>query len=217
MIVHSLYLIYNPLSRLQDKVMKKPDTPPRPTNRDKITRAAIHCFVETGIAQSSVRDIAEQAGVSQGNMYNHFRSKDALIAEIARLDGAEMQTVLDAAEGLDPVPALWAMCRAYLALAARPADAVLTLEIAVQALRNPEVAQAFDTGRARVRQAMETLVQRAQADGTCPTGLPARDLVAALLETIDGLGLRLGLENRTARPAETAILNRMLAALLGDE
>lgn len=197
--------------------MKTPDAVLRTTNRDKIVEAAIQCFVEAGIAQTSVRDIAQRAGVSQGNMYNHFRSKDALIAEIARLDGEDMQTVLDAAKGLDPVPALRAMGRAYLALAARPADAVLALEIMVVALRAPDVAQGFGAGRGKVRQKMVDLITDGQAAGTVAHALPAPETVAAMLEALDGLGLRLGLEDRPVTRAETAVLDRMLEALLGPE
>ena len=46
--------------------------------RDKIERAALRLFAEVGIAETSIRDIARAAGVSQGAMYNHFKSKEVL-------------------------------------------------------------------------------------------------------------------------------------------
>jgi AcrR family transcriptional regulator len=46
--------------------------------RERIERAALKLFVEQGVAETSIRDIAREAGVSQGAMYNHFESKDAL-------------------------------------------------------------------------------------------------------------------------------------------
>ena len=46
--------------------------------RSRIERAALKHFVEQGIAETSIRDIAEAAGLSLGAMYNHFESKEEL-------------------------------------------------------------------------------------------------------------------------------------------
>ena len=46
--------------------------------RERIERAALRLFVRGGVAETSIRDIAVEAGVSQGAMYNHYRSKDEL-------------------------------------------------------------------------------------------------------------------------------------------
>lgn len=60
--------------------------------RTRIERAALKNFVEKGIAETSIRDIAGTAGISLGAMYNHYASKEDLAwdlfiggwAEIAR-------------------------------------------------------------------------------------------------------------------------------------
>ena len=46
--------------------------------RERIERAALRLFVQNGVAETSIRDIAIEAGVSQGAMYNHHQSKDEL-------------------------------------------------------------------------------------------------------------------------------------------
>jgi AcrR family transcriptional regulator len=46
--------------------------------RERIERAALHHFVHQGIAETSIRDIADKAGISLGAMYNHFESKEDL-------------------------------------------------------------------------------------------------------------------------------------------
>jgi AcrR family transcriptional regulator len=46
--------------------------------RFRIERAALKHFVEQGIAETSIRDIAKEAGLSLGAMYNHFKSKEEL-------------------------------------------------------------------------------------------------------------------------------------------
>jgi AcrR family transcriptional regulator len=46
--------------------------------RDRIEKAAIRLFVEKGVAETSVRDIARAVDISEGALYRHFVSKDEL-------------------------------------------------------------------------------------------------------------------------------------------
>jgi AcrR family transcriptional regulator len=50
------------------------------TARARIRDAALHLFSERGVAGTSVRDVAEAAGVSSGLVQHHFRTKDTLRA-----------------------------------------------------------------------------------------------------------------------------------------
>lgn len=43
-----------------------------------IERTALRLFVKRGVAETSIKAIAKAAGVSQGAMYNHYESKEAL-------------------------------------------------------------------------------------------------------------------------------------------
>ena len=55
----------------------------RETTRHKIEAAALSLFARKGLSVK-VGEIAEAAGVSQGLLYSHYQSKDALIAELIR-------------------------------------------------------------------------------------------------------------------------------------
>ncbi len=55
----------------------------RENTRQKIDAAALSLFARKGLSVK-VAEIAEAAGVSQGLMYSHYQSKDALIAELVR-------------------------------------------------------------------------------------------------------------------------------------
>ncbi len=44
--------------------------------RERIDRAAIRLFVERGIDGTSIRQIAKEAGISVGALYNHYPSKE---------------------------------------------------------------------------------------------------------------------------------------------
>ena len=54
----------------------------RPSARNVIHDAAMKVFTKRGFNASSVQDITETAGVPKGSFYNHFKSKEALAAEI---------------------------------------------------------------------------------------------------------------------------------------
>ncbi len=52
---------------------------PRARNaRPKIIRAALKLFVKEGIDAATTREIAEEAGVSEGALYRHYKGKDEL-------------------------------------------------------------------------------------------------------------------------------------------
>jgi AcrR family transcriptional regulator len=47
--------------------------------RHRIETAAVQLFVDKGVAETTVRDIARAVGLSEGAMYRHFASKDELV------------------------------------------------------------------------------------------------------------------------------------------
>jgi AcrR family transcriptional regulator len=51
-------------------------------NRERIERAAIRVFTKQGFHGTSVRDLALAAGVSMGNLYNYYPTKDDLFRRV---------------------------------------------------------------------------------------------------------------------------------------
>lgn len=70
------------------KPTAKADKLPAPkeaaSNRGKILKAAAALFRRQGFHGTSTRDIAEKAGVSLGNIYNHFPNKEDLFATLLK-------------------------------------------------------------------------------------------------------------------------------------
>ena len=54
----------------------------RRNTRNAILEAGTKPFIERGYNACSVQDITDAAGVPKGSFYNHFKSKEALAAEI---------------------------------------------------------------------------------------------------------------------------------------
>ena len=46
--------------------------------KPKIERAALKLFVNEGVDAATTREIAEEAGVSEGALYRHYKGKDEL-------------------------------------------------------------------------------------------------------------------------------------------
>jgi len=46
--------------------------------KQRIEQAAIRMFVKKSVPGATIRDIAQEAGISLGSMYNHYKSKEEL-------------------------------------------------------------------------------------------------------------------------------------------
>ncbi|WP_298853009.1 TetR/AcrR family transcriptional regulator [uncultured Ruegeria sp.] len=154
--------------------------------RNQILEAAVMCFLERGYHQTGVRDIATRAGVSLGNLYNHFRGKHDVLVEIAMLERREMEPFLKILNSNTPAPkVLKKFIRAYAKYLAAPENVILTLEISSEAVRQPDIARLFVENRSSLTDALETVVRRGITDGdlrAVPDPLQASQLVIEVLE-----------------------------------
>ena len=54
------------------------------TRREELLSIAAGLFAERGLRATTVRDIADAAGILSGSLYHHFKSKEAIVDEILR-------------------------------------------------------------------------------------------------------------------------------------
>jgi AcrR family transcriptional regulator len=64
--------------------------------RQRIEAAAIHLFVEKGVAETTVRDIARAVDISEGALYRHFASKEDLVWQLFERHYVEFAGTLQA-------------------------------------------------------------------------------------------------------------------------
>ncbi|HEV8193879.1 MAG TPA: helix-turn-helix domain-containing protein [Ktedonobacterales bacterium] len=50
--------------------------------RNQLLDTALRLFGEKGVENTSIKDIAEEAGIAQGLVYHYFRSKEDLLVEV---------------------------------------------------------------------------------------------------------------------------------------
>src|SRR5260370_10020152 len=119
--------------------------------RGEILAAAQRCFVRAGFHGASMQDICAEAGMSPGNLYRYFPSKEAIIAGIAERDRAEVAQQFaraDLSQGLFAV--LERMAQHYFSEYPRE-RVLLCTEITSEARRNAEIARISASFDADVR------------------------------------------------------------------
>lgn len=159
-------------------------TAARGANRAKLIEAAYAVLAERGYEATSVKAVAQAAGVAPGLIHYYFASKEDLLAAVVE-DAAERyaEEMRQLRESLPPAQALAA------AIAARkrrvemePDRERLRVELFALGVRHPAlrpaVARVLATGRAGVAQMFAS------------TGQPLDDGAAALLAMLDGIALQ---------------------------
>ena len=159
--------------------------------RTQILEAAMTCFLERGYHQSGVRDIAKQAGISLGNLYNHFPGKHDVLVEIAAVERAELEPILKLLNQSKPArTVLKQFIRRYSAFVAEPESMILTIEITSEAIRKPDIGERFLANRTELVRALEGVIQRGAAEGDFRALPDAREAAQHIIELIDGSAYR---------------------------
>jgi AcrR family transcriptional regulator len=145
-------------------------------NRERILEVAKEAFTQSG-ADTSLDDIAKQAGVGPGTLYRHFPTREELLVavyrtEMERLAAAEQKL----AETMPPIEAL----RAWLLLFV---DAVATKQIIAPALKTlvGDPKKVFEASYAQIHEAIRALVKRAIKNGDIRKDLDPIDVLRALV------------------------------------
>ena len=161
-----------------------------------------------------MQQVAAEAGMSVGNLYRSFPSKDAIVSGLTERDRAAMAREFHQLAAVrDFLPELGAMLRRHLV--DEPAQrSQLMLEIWAEAARNPAIASMCGAIDRDVDDHLTKLVVNAQA--LCPSlrgGDPA--LVVRVMSTVvDGLFKRRATEPDFDGDAEIALALGIFKAAL---
>ena len=72
-----------------------PDAQATATRRDQLLAIAARLFAEKGFKNTTVRDIADAAGILSGSLYHHFDSKESMVDEILSTFQTELFAAYD--------------------------------------------------------------------------------------------------------------------------
>jgi len=79
-------------------------SPGTPTRREELLAIAAGLFAERGFKNTTVRDIADAAGILSGSLYHHFDSKESMVDELLDTFQTELWKSYDEIEASDLTP-----------------------------------------------------------------------------------------------------------------
>jgi AcrR family transcriptional regulator len=158
-----------------ESVLRKPRSDAQ-RNRERILEVAKAAFTRYG-ANTSLDDLAKEAGVGAGTLYRHFPTRDALIeavyrTEVEKLAAAEQKF----AATMAPIDAL----RAWMLLFV---DYIAAKHIIAPALNTfvGGASKLYEGSRAQIQGAIDALVKRAIKSGDIRKDIEPFDLLRALI------------------------------------
>jgi len=167
--------------------VRKVDPERQEAKRRQIVDAAVECFARRGFHATTTAEICAAAGMSPGNLFHYFDSKDAIIQAIAEEDQRETAAMFAQLEDVDDVLAgLIAMAEAAVALSTDQVYARISIEVAAEATRNPKITALFAANEAQTKDALVRLLKRGADRGQIDSALNAEVAAAWLIALLDG-------------------------------
>jgi AcrR family transcriptional regulator len=161
------------------------------SRRQKILDAALTCFARDGFRDTTIEDIAREAGVSHGAIYRYFPSKDDIIDAAAQRDHtARERRFAEAEMGVTPVEALDRLLGGYIERywgAEKLFQAQLRTQLYGEAVRNSRTRAIIHENRDDVLERMADIVRRAQLVGQINQTLDPTAVARVLAAVYDGL------------------------------
>jgi TetR/AcrR family transcriptional regulator, repressor for uid operon len=189
--------------------------PPDAERRARILEAAERAFVRNGFHATTMQRVADEAGMSAGNLYRTFPSKEAMVEGLCELDQAELAQAFAElmADNRQIMEAMRCGLRKHV-LAKPPEKARLLVEIWAEAGRNPRVAAMTRAIDAEVRARLEKLIDAAKSSGAASPRLDSRFGARFFVTFVAGLFKRIATEADFDPEAETPMAIGVLKALL---
>jgi len=190
-----------------------PSRAPETDRRELIVAAAERAFVRHGFHAATMNQVADEAGMSAGNLYRYFPSKEALVEGMCARDQRERAAAFDILVGRgDLLATLAAMLREHLLDKPRE-KAAMMVEITAEAARNPRIAAMTLAIDADVRRGLAELVEGAKAKGEAAASLDPEFAARVVFTLVSGLFKRRALEPDFNSEAEAAMTMGVLKAL----
>ncbi|HVL70758.1 MAG TPA: TetR/AcrR family transcriptional regulator [Beijerinckiaceae bacterium] len=185
--------------------------------RARILDAAERCFVRAGFHRTTMQDVAAEAGMSPGNLYRYFPSKDAIVAGLCERDRAQIAEDFASMEGgADFMETFARLGRKHFEEEPRE-KAVLCLEIWAEATRNAAVNQVSREFDCDLVGRLTALFTQAQARGFIASRSKPEALAVLIATLANGMFVRRAVAPNFDPELEVgAVMAVIGAALKGD-
>ncbi len=170
--------------------MRRANAQLKSDRRTEILDAAERCFARSGFHGASMQEICAEAGMSPGNLYRYFPSKEALIAGISERNRAEAAASF-AAVGEAPsfFDGLAELGRHHL-VDRSETEVALCAEIMAESRRNPAIAQLFQDIEGDIKARIAAMLRLAAERGEIRADLDIDAAASVLMVLGDGMSWR---------------------------
>ena len=191
----------------------------------QILRAALELWSRDGYHGASLKDIATAAGVAKSLVHYHFESKEHLLIELQadwchRVAAAIRGRLASVPPSLDA--ALAALDQVWDAMVATRAQFPFALEVWRQSLHEPSIRARLQAFERELRDIYVDSLRQTLGPLADRLALPVERVAALLQVVLDGLGLRLFLDDdadavrRTYDDAKGLLAATLLRATIDD-
>jgi len=181
--------------------------------RAEILAAAERAFVRNGFHGASMALVADEAGMSAGNLYRYFPSKEAMVEGLCMLDQEERAASFAA---LANAPSVFEAMAYGLRqhLLCKPAEkAAMILEVWAEGARNPRIAEMGRAIDADVTAGLSKVFEAAKATGEAHEALDPAFAARVVYTLVSGLFRRIAHESAFDVEAEAAMMLGVVRAL----
>ena len=162
-----------------------------PDRRTQILNAAERSFTRAGFHRSTMQDVAAEAGMSPGNLYRYFPSKDALVAGLCERDRGQLVGEFTEVRqaGANFMEVFRELGRRHFEDAGA-AKAKLCLEIWAEAARNPQIAALQTDFDKSLQEQFVAVFEAAKAAGAVDPSVDSKAVASVIAKLGDGLFVR---------------------------
>jgi TetR/AcrR family transcriptional regulator, repressor for uid operon len=198
------------MSLVQPLVEKRP---PDPERRATILAAAERAFVRLGFHATSMQNVAEEAGMSAGNLYRYFPSKESIVEALCNCDAEERARHFAEVAQHGDVLGLAAFAIREKLLGKPIEKTRMILEIWSEAAHNPKIAAISRAMDENVRAGLIALFTAAKARGEIDASVEPEFAARLMITMVSGLFKRRALEPSLDVDSEAAMTLGVLTAL----
>jgi len=181
--------------------------------RERLLLSAHQVFARSGYGGTSVDAIAAEAGYSKGAFYSNFATKEAIVLELLERYGNEEMETFRRIMALAPADARKALARWLDEIHPDEDWALLEIELALHARRNPEFAKRFYAIEQRLTEFHAQWIEDLFAQRGRKPPIDPVDLSLALRTLSCGVYLKLPPTPPHTRNAASKIIQTLLDVL----
>lgn len=164
--------------------------------QQQITEAALHVIGQKGINGATTAEIAAATGISEGNLYRHFRSKEEIIKAIIDKIGTDLSSILTSATEIDdPVKKLELIFNRHISYIEGHVGIPRTIFSEETIVVNENLRVKIGSTISNYFQGVKKIVEQGQRDGLIDLEMDSLAIVSMFIGTIHFLVTRWMMSN----------------------